>query len=223
MLVELVEPLSWLWHLENLTESVSHEEHILREPLCVECFIFQAMFSCSLTFSQLMLLIFLHFNLFTVPCKNIKNQTTFRRLHGKYQCIWFLDMPQSRLLRSCCDWPEDTWPLLSSFRSILCCIVPPSMGGSVPVSVRGWRFLPTTSDIIVTLMSSKQHAAAEGDHGTFPSGPSQQQHDPLPQSGPFTTTIPSVPPPDTRTCCLLSPYWSVGPRQDPPVRWQETV
>lgn len=28
---------------------------------------------------------------------------------------------------------------------------------------------------------------------------------------------------DATTCCPPSPYWSAGPKQDPPVRWQETV
>lgn len=81
------------------------------------------------------------------------------------------------LLRSCSDWLAGLASSVLSFPCILCCIVPPSVWGSFPVSVRGWSFRPTTGDIIVTLLSHRcdvimQHAAAEGDNGTFPSGSS---------------------------------------------------
>lgn len=50
---------------------------------------------------------------------------------------------------------------------------------------------------------------------------SAQQKDPI-LSWPVAVAILSLSSIDTMTC-LLSPCWSVGPKQGPPMMWQETV
>lgn len=113
---------------------------------------------------------------------------------------------------------EVIWPLLS-FQSICRCAT------LSPHWVEVWS-LPSPDDIIMALLRHQrdiimQHAAAQ-DHGTFLKPHPATLCPLLLGPGPLLGQK-SVPSPDATTCRPLFPYWSAGPRQDPPMRLQETV